>query len=102
MKRDLDMLTAIISKFVHGKVYPKATILETVATDRSKVRVLLRGQVAVFEPINYKSYKNCVKLHQTQQFNNALLATLQNVALFGFSCEKQDLNYNELVKTINP
>ena len=27
MKRDLDMLTAIISKFVHGKTYRKSTIL---------------------------------------------------------------------------
>ena len=43
MKRDLDMLTAIISKFVHGRAYPKSTILETVATDRSKIRILLRG-----------------------------------------------------------
>lgn len=27
MKRDLDMLTAIVSKFVHAKVYPKTAIL---------------------------------------------------------------------------
>jgi len=80
MKRDLEMFTSIISKFVHGRVYPKASILETVAADRSKVRILLRGEIAVFEPINHKSYKNCLKLHQTKQYNNALMEALKNVA----------------------
>lgn len=43
MKKDLDMLTAVISKFVHSKVYSKGSIVETVAASRNKVRVLLRG-----------------------------------------------------------
>ena len=68
MKRDLDMLTAIISKYVHARTYTKSTVLEVAGTDRKKIRILLKGDIAVFEPINYKSYKNCVKLLQTRKY----------------------------------
>jgi hypothetical protein len=61
MKRDLDRLMIIISKFVHSHLYPKGSFIEVVSQPRDKVRVLLRGEALVFEPINYKSYRNCVK-----------------------------------------
>lgn len=31
MKRDLDMFTAVIAKFVHPKLWPKGSIVESVA-----------------------------------------------------------------------
>lgn len=43
MKRDLDMLTAIIAKYVHARTYKKSTIIEATGTDRKKIRVLLKG-----------------------------------------------------------
>lgn len=79
MKRDLDMLTAVISKFVHPKLYPKGSVIENVASDRNRVRVLLRGEVAVFEPINYKSFKNCKKFHENQNTNELIRETISMV-----------------------
>lgn len=64
MKRDLDMFSAGIAKFVHPQLWPKGSIIEAVARERDRIRILLRGEVAVFEPVNYKSYKNCLKLYQ--------------------------------------
>lgn len=61
MKRDIDMFTAVISKFVYPTIYTKGSIIEEVATQRQSIKILLRGEVAVYEPINYKSYKNCIK-----------------------------------------
>ena len=48
MKRDLDMLTAIISKYVHARNYKKSTVLEVAGTDKKKIRVLLKGEIGVF------------------------------------------------------
>ena len=62
MKRDLDMFMGIISKFVYAKVYPKGTILENIGDQRNSIKVLLRGEMLIFQPINYKSYKNCMKI----------------------------------------
>jgi hypothetical protein len=70
MKRDLDMFSAVIAKFVHPQLWPKGSIMESVARERDKIRVLLRGEVAVFEPVNYKSYKNCTKLYQAEKIRN--------------------------------
>jgi len=61
MKRDLDRLMAVISKFVHSHLYPKGSIIEVVAHPRDRIRVLLRGEALVFEPINHKSYHTCLK-----------------------------------------
>lgn len=62
MKRDIDMLTAVISKFVYPKLYPKGAIIESVASNRQNVKIMLKGEVGVFEPINYKAFKNCNRL----------------------------------------
>lgn len=62
MKRDIDMLTAVISKFVYPKLYQKGAIIESVASNRQNVKILLKGEVAIFEPINYKAFKNCNRL----------------------------------------
>lgn len=55
------MFTAVVSKFVYPRLYKKGSLIETVGIARDAVRVVLRGQIAVFEPINYKSFKNCEK-----------------------------------------
>lgn len=61
MKRDLDMLTGILAHFVHPRLYSKGTLIEAVALPRDCVRVLLSGHVIVFEPINHKAFKSCMK-----------------------------------------
>lgn len=66
MKRDIDMLIAVISKFVYPALYPKGSIIQTVSTPRKTVKILLKGEVAIFQPINYKSYKNCLKNTKNQ------------------------------------
>jgi hypothetical protein len=43
MKRDIDMLISVISKFVYPVVYPKGTIIETFSTPRRSVKILLKG-----------------------------------------------------------
>jgi hypothetical protein len=43
MKRDIDKLIAVISKFVYPTLYPKGSIIETVTTSRKSVKILLKG-----------------------------------------------------------
>lgn len=77
MKRDIDMFTGVISKFVYPKVYSKGSIMEEVATSRESIKILLKGDVAIFEPINHKSYKNCLKNKNT---NNIVTLWLSQLA----------------------
>ena len=102
MRRDLDLLTAVISKFVHAKVYNKGSIIESVATRRNKVRVLLRGELAVFEPINYKSYKNCLKFIENKKVNMVLLQSLHNIANMGVHFDSEEPDLNTLIESLNP
>ena len=74
MKRDIDMLTAVISKFVYPRLYPKGAIIESVATNRQNVKILLKGEVAVFEPINYKAFRNCSRLRAAGSLDTEWLA----------------------------
>lgn len=96
------MLTAVISKFVHGKVYPKASIIETVATDRKKVRILLRGEVAVFEPINYKSFKNCMKHLESQKVGDILKEALVTASQLDVHFDSEEIKCNNVIEKINP
>jgi hypothetical protein len=48
MKRDIDMLLAAISKFVYPALYPKGTIIDTVASPRTSIKILLKGEVSIF------------------------------------------------------
>ena len=102
MKRDLDMLTAIISKFVHGKTHKKSSILEVAGTDRRRIRILLKGEVAIFEPINYKSYKNCVKLLQTRKYENVLMKAMKSFLDFDGAVVHEEEDFNNLIQTMNP
>lgn len=78
MKRDIDMFIAVISKFVYPTLYPKGSIIETVCTSRKSVKILLRGEISVFEPINYKSYKNCLKLSKSSKIRTNWLENIIN------------------------
>jgi hypothetical protein len=43
MKRDIDMMISVISKFVHAVFYPKGTIIENFTAPRRSVKILLKG-----------------------------------------------------------
>ena len=73
MKRDIEMLIAVISPFVYAKLYPKGSIIQTVTNQRSSIKVLLQGEVAIYEPLNYKSWKNCLKISKEAKTNTVWL-----------------------------
>lgn len=40
--------------------YRKGTIVEITGMKRESIKVLLVGDVAMFQPVNYRAFRNCV------------------------------------------
>lgn len=51
----------MIASFVEITKYKKGTIIEATAMERKSVKILLMGEIIMFEPINYKAFKSCQK-----------------------------------------
>jgi hypothetical protein len=56
----------------------------------------------VFEPINYKSFKNCMKLFESQKVSDILKEALMTVSQLDVHFDSEDSNFNNLIGKINP
>lgn len=51
-KHDINLLLSLLAPFVYLNLCPKGTLIDAFGQERSTIRILLRGKVLVFEPIN--------------------------------------------------
>lgn len=68
-KRDNANIITLIASFVEITKYKKGAIVEATGIKRKSVKILLYGEIAHFQPVNYKSFKNCVKKLKDGEIN---------------------------------
>lgn len=49
----------MIAPFIHMTKYAQGAIVQATAVKRRSIKILLMGEVVMFQPINYKAFKNC-------------------------------------------
>ena len=62
----------MIAPFIEMTRYQKGSIVEATAMKRSSIKILLSGDIVMFVPVNYKSFKNC----QTRLKNGEISETM--------------------------
>lgn len=58
-KRDHNNVINMIAPFIHMTKYAQGAIVQATAVKRRSIKILLMGEVVMFQPINYKAFKNC-------------------------------------------
>ena len=55
------MVMGLIAPFVELRRYRKGEVMEVTGLRRNRMRILLSGKVAIYEPMTSQSFKNCLK-----------------------------------------